>query len=250
MKFGEESQRLRDAIAPAFATCDSLEMCAQLFTRRIYEEYAQSAVLVRLFATLRFEQLQSKDRSIARDFAEQLDPGTHISDSSHVLTLLGTYGVEPRWRKRTLSRGHRAIPLLSHMFVAEIPMIARLLGEIGFDELGRSNSAWQYVRRVAGDSGLFFVGDARTATDERGRRIIPATDFIDAHNVRTVFGFGSPGADAASFIAVIVFSRDTLLRSDAQRFATFDETLRVAAAPFVESGAIFSSRDGRRPEPR
>ena len=239
MKLGAEPQRFRDTIASTLDACSSLEEGAQLFARRFYEAYVQSAVLVRVFATFPFSHLSDPDRGSAAEFASRLRADEPIADGTPVLTLVGTYGVAEEWRSRTLSRGHRAIPLVSEAFVAEIPMIARLLTEIGFGDLPRSTSAWQFVRREAGAAGLFFVGDARTATDARGRRIIPATDFVDEYGIATVFGFGSY-ARAETALSVIVFSRDTLLRSDVEPYVELRQTLCAHAARWLDTGARFT----------
>ena len=223
MKLGSGPGRQRELIEREFASCASLQQAAQRFTESFYEAFAESTVLVRVFATLRMEQLTATQQEIVTGFVERLGGSERLDDATDVLTLLGTFGLQDQWRERDGSRDHRAIPLLSDAFVAEIPMIARLLSEIGFPGLRRRSAAWQFVDR---DAGLFFVGDARTATDERGRRIIPAVEFVERYGVKTVFGFGASAGAEPVFLTVIVFSRDILVREQAEPYATLFAAFR------------------------
>jgi hypothetical protein len=235
----DDFERFWSPVATEVGAASSLEGAAQAFCERFYAEFAESAVLVRAFVTLPFAALGQSERDVARTFAERAGHGALLGDATPVLTLLGTYGIEPRWRRRSESRGHLAIPLLSEELVGEIPMIARLLGEIGFPELRPGRDDWQFVKRVGGGDGLFFVGDARTTTDERGRLIIPATEFVDRYGVRSVFGFGGP-YEGATFLSVIVFCRQAILRSSAIRFVPLIEKLRVATQGLLRDGALFA----------
>jgi hypothetical protein len=229
------------SLAELLAPCACLQDAAQVFARRFYEQFSESTALVRVFATLRPWQLGATDLARAREFALATESDAALGAATDVLTLLGTYGARENWRAREASQGHRAIPLLSDASIGEIPMIARLLSELGFPSLQRRSSAWQFVKRRGLEDGLFFVGDARSATDERGRRIIPAIDFVERNGVKTVFGFGGPYPGTQVFLATIVFGRDVLLRSDAERYVALVETFRAATASLVEAGAFFAA---------
>ncbi len=50
-----------------------------------------------------------------------------------VLSLLGTRGEDMRWNDRRNSQGHVGIPLVSADFIDAIPMMSRLLKELGLD---------------------------------------------------------------------------------------------------------------------
>ena len=217
-----------------------LQRAAQTFCERFYAEFAESAALVRVFATLPFSLLPAAENAFARAAAERAGQAALLEPATPVLTLLGTCGVEPAWRERRESRGHLAIPLLSDDVVAEIPMIARLLREIGFPALRSGPADWQFVKRLGGSDGLFFVGDAQTTTDENGRRIIPASDFVERYAIKTVFGFGGPLAGSI-FLSAIVFCRQALMRSNAVRFVPLMEKLRAATEGALRARAIFAS---------
>ena len=226
---------LRDDVSGLPSLCAA----AQVFAERLYADYPTFAALVRVFCTLPLGTLPAEERAFAERFLEGTAEKTQIGAGTPVLTLLGTRGIEPRWSERTHSHGHRAIPLPSNAFIGEIPMIARLLGETGFPALEGGGANWQFVRKVSDSDGLFFVGDARTTTDERGRRIIPATDFVERYGIKTVFGFGGPYENRATFLSVIVFCRRTLLRSDAAKFIPLMNEFRSATTRLEREGAVF-----------
>jgi hypothetical protein len=222
------------------AAAPTLEAAAQLFCDRFYATFVDFTVLVRVFGTFSYGELTDADRTFAGTYLARDGEAPQVDDRTPVLTLLGTRGIEEAWCSRLTSRDHRAIPLLSDEFIDDIPMLARLLGEIGFPRLANS-AAWQFVTRDTIDvNGLFFVGDARTSTDERGRHIIPSTNFVERYGVKTVFGFGGPYTAAPTFLTAIVFARRPLARSQAARFAPFIGDLKAATRQQVDRGAIFS----------
>jgi hypothetical protein len=240
MRLAYGPAKFHASLAGLLAPCERLQDASQVFARHFYEQFAESTVLLRVFATLRGSQLGAADLAFAREFAPATETGPELGAATDVLTLLGTFGARENWRAREASQGHRAIPLLSDASIGEIPMIARLLGELGFPSLQRRNSTWQFVKRRGREDGLFFVGDARSATDERGRRIIPALDFVERYGVKTVFGFGGPYPGTQVFLATIVFSRDVLLRSDAERYVALVEIFRANTASLVDAGDFFA----------
>jgi hypothetical protein len=221
--------------------CASIEALAQRFTHRFYDYFVESTVLVRTFATLRCERLPEHERAFVGAIAAQADSAQELTDATDVLTLLGTRGARPQWNARSESRGHLAIPLLSEAFVGEIPMIARMLGETGFVPLFGGRARSQYVTRAGeGADGLFFVGDARMTTDERGRLIIPAADFVEEHGVKTVFGFGGSYPSAHTFVTTIVFCRESIARQTASNFTTLGRDFKAHSEDLLRRDAVFA----------
>jgi hypothetical protein len=229
-----------DGLESELSSMPTLADAAQQFCDRFYRTFQDFSVLVRIFGTFAYGELPPADRAFAGTFLTRTGTPPSLDDHTPVLTLLGSRGIEAAWGSRSTSLDHRAIPLLSDEFVDDIPMIARLLGEIGFPRLGSSPSSWQYVSRDTIDvNGLFFVGDARTATDERGRHIIPSVNFVERYGVKTVFGFGGPYTATPSFLTAIVFARRTLPRAATARFAPFIGDFKAATRGQVDRGAIF-----------
>jgi hypothetical protein len=235
--------RFSDVFDSELAEAPTLEAAAQLFCERFYATFADFTVLVRIFGTFSYGQLPGADKDFAGTYLARSGAAPQLEAGTPVLTLLGTRGIEEAWCSRTASRDHRAIPLLSDEFVDEIPMIARLLGEIGFPRLA-NRAAWQFVTRDTVDvNGLFFVGDAHTTTDERGRHIIPSTNFVERYGVKTVFGFGGPYTAAPTFVTAIVFARRALARAQTSRFAPLIGDFKAATRSQVDRGAIFSGSE-------
>ena len=153
---------------------------------------------------------------------------------------MGTRGALPEWNDRTLSRGHVGIPLASAEFVDAIPMIARLLSEFGLAIEGMEGGGARIVRGKVGNlSGMFYVGDARTETDDQGRLVISAQDFVAEHGVRTVFGFGGAYMLERSYVAVILFARENVAAERARELAPLSSALKAATMRLVDQGRFF-----------
>lgn len=205
-------------MAQELSGAETVEAAAQRFCDMLYATFEESVVLVRVFATVRFENLPVT----LRGFVERLVGAraeTVLGPRTPVLTLLGTRGGVPRWNSRHLSEGHVAIPLASAEFVEAIPMIASLVKQlgIGIDDAQDIETAivTQSLGRVA---GVFYVEDAEEAVDSKGRRIIAAREFVREHGVKTVFGFGGAYALTGTFVVTVVFTRETVARGQAERF--------------------------------
>ncbi len=199
-----------------------------------------SVVLARVFATAELHQLPAADRAFVERFAASVGGGEELTDATPVLSLLASRGVETAWNDRRRSRDHLGIPLLSERFIAEIPMIARLLSEIGFTPAWRGDDSGFVTKTFANVNGIFYVADARTALDDRGRNIIPSTEFVERYGIRTVFGFGGSYLGRHMFISAIVFCREEIARSQAIRFIPLIGSLKAATTRLVNRGAIFS----------
>jgi len=153
---------------------------------------------------------------------------------------MGTRGLEPEWNDRTASRAHVGIPLASAEFVDAIPMISRLLSELGIAIGGMDGGGAQIVRSKVGNlSGMFYVSDARTETDDQGRLILSAQDFVEEHGVRTVFGFGGAYMLERSYCAVILFARETIEADHAHELAPLSSALKAATMRLVDQGRFF-----------
>jgi hypothetical protein len=221
--------------------CTTLEEAAQRFCDLFYGAFTDTT-LVRVFGTVPLGRLGRRELAFIDALIAREPRPMRLGQNDPVLTLFGTRGIEPAWCSREASTGHLAIPLASEEFVAEIPMLARLLSELGFGSLGARNGSWQFVSRVpAGSDGLFFVGDARTATDERGRLIIPAAEFVERYHVRSVFGFGGEVAGQSMMLSTIVFSRGVLAREEAAAFVPLFGRLRDATRAVLERQAWFAT---------
>ena len=113
----------------------SLEDAAQTFAKQIYDTFVESTVLARVYATVPFERLPAAHQKFVTELASSKSALARLDALTPVLSLVGTYGAEPSWCDRHQSKAHVGIPLIDTKFVEAIPMVARLLQELGVDPL-------------------------------------------------------------------------------------------------------------------
>jgi hypothetical protein len=214
---------------------ESVQEAAQLFVEDITRSFP-SVVLGRLFLVLPFSLIPASERERVTQ-ATQGD--RRLVATTRVLSLLGTSGRQGEWRDRARSKGHLAIPLFDRAFVHEIPMLASLLSALQVDFAGLADGRPIASKLMLGGlNGKFLVTDAQTSTDELGRFIIPARDFVAAHRVRTVFGMGGSYVDGT--LAVAVFFTDELLDPlVVDRFPTLISNFKMATSSLLAAGRIY-----------
>lgn len=219
----------------------TLEAAAQEYTRIVYEALGDSIVLLRMFVTVPYRSLPPSNQAFVRALGESASASNQISDDTLVLSLLGTMGVEPAWCDRHKSTSHVGIPLVSREFVAEIPMISRMLKQfgVGLDWIGRDDVA--IVGRTFGvQSGVFYVPDAATGVDSRGRKIIPAQDFVAGYGIKTVYGIGGGYVGTPVFTAIIAFCRELIDEARVEGLRTHIARFKAETSGLVEAGSIFA----------
>lgn len=212
------SIRIKDDIN----NCDYMEDAASKFTNAIFHEFSKSFVLSRLFVTIPFYDLPDKNKKFVEKLAESKGILSQLIDNTPVLSLLGTCGRNKTWNSRTNSEGHIGIPLISESFIDSIPMMSRLLKELGINLDWLENFDTDIVKKKMGNiSGLFYVENAATATDENGRKIISAQDFVTKYNVKTVFGMGGYSSTGKKYVVMINFLDRQLPDKGAQLFMRY-----------------------------
>jgi hypothetical protein len=232
MRFDEVTSATIDTLETRVAAelpgLDTLEAAAQRFCDLLYETFAETSVLVRVFATVPFGMIPARNRAFVAGLAGPR-AGAVLLPKTPVLSLLGTRGKEPRWNSRHLSEGHVGIPLASAEFVDAIPMIASLVKQLGVAIEAADEVETGIVTSSLGKAaGVFYVDDAATASDSKGRRIIAARDFVDTYGVKTVFGFGGAYALTGTFVVAVLFTSETLPRSQAERFMRLANQLKAS----------------------
>ena len=216
----QDFRALQDAIATAVQVSSTLEKASQAYTQVIYEAFKESVVLVRQFATAPYQGLPPESRAFVNQLAGEKGLKQALRNETLVLSLLGTSGVRPEWNRRSQSRGHLGIPLLSAKFIDAIPMMSRLLKELGLGlDWIDQHDADVVVKTMGSMSGVFFVKDAASEVDHSGRKIIAAQDFVKTHGVKSVFGFGGAYLGTHTFAVTILFLRETIEKNKAEQFA-------------------------------
>jgi len=203
---------------PRLGKARALEDAAQTLAEAVVGQFSDSVTLARVFVTLPFEGLPPDVHTFAQTLAEGAHVESELRPDTRILSLVGTSGKEPEWNDRRRSKGHVGIPLSSARFVAGIPMISRLLKELGVPIEWIDRRDTEIVTKKLGDvSGLFHVDNAVEATDHEGRKIIAAQDFVREYRIRSVFGVGGAYV-GGNIVVLIVFCHDAVPRRAAERF--------------------------------
>jgi hypothetical protein len=226
-------QALQGGIRPEQVT---LESAARIWTDVVYTSLGSAVVLARVFAVVSAGALPSAERAYARARAAQA--GHTLAEDSQVLALMATRGTRPAWNERHRSLDHRAVPLASPDYVASVPMIASLLGDLGAELRPQPEGKATWVCGT-GTIGTFYVFDARTSVDARGRLTIPSREFVHEHDVRTVLGVGGTVRGGTLF-AMILFARQHVTRSVAVRLVPVATDFASLVQDAVDGGRIFA----------
>jgi hypothetical protein len=230
---------LIDDITEKTKSCKTLEEAAQTVTDVLYEEFSDSIVLARLFGTVPLGKLPVANRSFVAELADSQGITDLIKDETLILSLLGTRGAEVAWNDRRRSEGHVGIPLASADFIDKIPMMSRLLKEVGLDLDWIDRQEAITIKTFAGLSGVFYVPDARTAVDDQGRKIISAQDFVRDNDIKTVFGLAGSYPLKKTFVTLIIFCRETLQKPQVDRFLLLMSSFKAKTTSLASSGAVF-----------
>lgn len=232
---------LQDRLRGAVQDATALDGASQSFAKTMAEEFKET-VLARVFSTVTFGVLPETTRTFVSQRAREGKIESLMKPETPVLCLMGTFGVEPEWRQRALSKRHLGIPLASEGFTRSLPMISALLSQVGFDPLGsREETSGIRVDQLLGGegAGVFHVEDARSAIDSQGRKVIASQDFVAAYGIKTVYGMGGCWPDG-SFVTCIVFTREQLDRTTIRRVAPVLSVFRAVTTPLVARGRYFA----------
>jgi two-component system, NtrC family, sensor kinase len=212
----------------------SMEAVSTRMVRMLFDEVVadgvRACVLVRAYTTQPLGVLEPELQRVARQ-----GDGRDANDRTKCLTLLASAGSEREWNSRHDSRRHRAIPLSSAEAVERLPMVARLVGQLGLDV----DSLLAADDRVIMDLqqrtfNVFYVPEAA------GSPHIPdQAEFVMKYGVRSVLGFGSV-LPSGELFAVILFSRAQIPPETAQQFQPLALAAKLAVLPYT-AGPIFEA---------
>lgn len=218
-----------------------LEEAAQELASALYATFSDSVVLARVYVTVPFEGLPANNQTFVRNLADSAGAAARLQATTPVLSLIGSHGQETTWRDRRNSQGHVGIPFISADFVSAIPMIARLLHELGVpSDWIDSHDTEMLIQTIGRSTGLFYVENAAEAVDQQGRKIIAAQDFVSGYKVQSVFGTGEAYA-GGQMLVMVVFCRDFVSRAAAECFLALTNLFTSKTTSVVSAGRIFST---------
>ncbi len=121
--------------------------------------------------------------------------------------------------------------------------MARLLSDLKVDIEGLTQLN-QQDKKITSDvfgkfQGMFFIDDAAVDEDEQGRKIIAAQDFVEEHNIKSVFGFGGQASMDGSYCVVVVFTDTELTNQKARLNLVLNNTIRKVIKPYFDNKKIF-----------
>jgi hypothetical protein len=233
-------RELQEGLKARIRTASTVEAAAQTFTDILAEEL--DLALARVYATLELQSLPPFNREFVVNRAQEAKVESLLKPDTLVLSLLGTRGARPEWNHPSRSKRYLGVPLVSDTFLSSMPMFSALLSELGVgpEWLTRRAQGVPIDQLLGGEpSGIFHVASPRTALDSRGRRIIPAQDFIAEQRVATVFGIGGTWPNG-HLTACIVFTRDPVDRNTVRRLAPMLGVFRAATTTLAMAGKYFA----------
>ena len=202
----ESSPFIANQMQSCLKDCRSLEEAAQKYIDKIYKEFEKSLVLLRMFFSVPYSKLPRLNQKFVTNLVEEKGISFELKNDTPVLSLIGTRGKESEWNEWRKSKGHIGIPLVSAEYIDAIPMVSRLLSDLGLKLNFLKNSDSGLDVDVSGDiAGIFFVENAKEYTDSKNSKIIPMQDFVEAFNVYTVFGIGGRYMLGSNNIVSIIF---------------------------------------------
>lgn len=226
-------------LEPRVERATVLEEAAQELVTALQTKFDESVVIARTFVTVPFENLPPSNKEFVINLAKSAGAEADLKDTTPVLSLIGTYGQEANWKDRHKSKGHIGIPLISSAFVGAIPMISRLLNELGVPlEWTDSHDAKVIIKTIGSSTGLFFVEDAASAMDSQGRKVIVAQDFVSDYKVRSVFGTGGAYL-SGQMLVLVLFCRDVLSRNITEQFMEVANLFKAKTLSLATPTTVF-----------
>ena len=207
-----EDYELKLKVMPVIDNCSCVQDFAQQFVDTLFKRYREILVLLRLFITVRYDQLPEEDRSFVDERGRATNTTELIHGGTPIFTLFATSGQKSEWNARSLSAHFRCIPLASTAFISSLSMLSRQLESVGFDLTLIDD--WEIKVAATGRAdqfrGTLHIQDAAIDRDEQGRMIVPKQDFVAANGVKSVFGFGSGYSNCPSMVTLFAFTNREL----------------------------------------
>lgn len=228
------------------SSCDSAQEIARKFVDVVYERFCDSLVLLRLFTTVRYDQLPEEDRRFVDGRGRATNTLHLIHDATPIFTLLSTRGERPEWNDRSSSSFFRCIPLASTAFIASLSMLSRQFESVGFD-LGLIDD-WEAKVTSTGRAdqyrGMLYVGDSAADRDPQGRMVVPKQEFVASNGVKTSLGFGSGYVGHPTLVTLFAFTNEYVEPDIVRPLTTLLDSYMNVSEELVRQGKIFQEQFG------
>jgi two-component system NtrC family sensor kinase len=220
----------------------SMEETSNRIVRYFYEnlrsrDRAKSdCVLVRLFKIHPYSELETPLQAFARQKLQHNTP----DPQTKCLTLMATVGQKARWNSRLSSFKHQVIPLVDEKTIDRLPMIARLIEQLGLErKMIVQPQPEELLELHQKTFNVFYIPDAISSPD------IPDKEgFVIPHAIQSVLGFGGL-LPSGNLFAVILFLKTQIPQSTAEMFSSLAFNIKAALLPF-EGGIVFDpTREGK-----
>lgn len=236
-----ELERLTEEIE-ALRNSANLEAAAQAFASALYDRFQKTFLLVRLFASVRFDGLPKHDQRLVEDKALAFGATVPVPIGTPVLALLGTRGCQPDWNIRQRSQRFRCLPLFSSRYVGSLSMLCLQLEAMGLAP--STLDSWEAGVTAAGRAdqwaGWVHIANPAADRDRQGRMAVPAQDFVAAHGVKSVIGAGAGYKHHPTLLTLFTFCAEPTDPALGGPMQGLVEAFRTATEPLVQAGAIFA----------
>lgn len=221
------------------AAASTMEEAARGIVRHLHEVFVtndkvptKASVLVRFYKTHAYQALDETRRHFIEASNSSVRPTTPC------LSLLATCGDEPAWNEVTQSKGHLVIPLRDRSSIAALPMVERLLQELGVDLESIFNREHDSVLHgVQRTCDIFHVSEAK------GSPYIPAQrEFVEKYGIKSVIGFGATLPTGDLFV-ILLFSRAKISQDVLALFKTLALAVRIAVLPLARRVFVGAKED-------
>ncbi len=235
----EDVSALRSRVEEELKEIGTFQQASQKFIDILYEDLIASAVLFRVFATVELEKLPEKEKDFALDLARARGFLSELQPKTQVVTLLGSRGKRPKWNHRLRSERHLAIPLTSASFIKTIPMVSRLMGDMGTGlEWVQKQERNMIVTSMGRMARVLYVEDALETRTGDGFDVIPDRSFVTENRVRTVLGLGGAYLNG-TIVAVVLFTSELVAQDRVEKLMPVMHGFKIATMKAVMQGRIF-----------
>jgi hypothetical protein len=232
-------ESLRRKVETGLKDCSSVQAAAQKFVEILFDELSESAVLFRVFSTVALGALPARDQSFARELARERRSDEELDEKTTVVALLGTRGKRAGWNDRYNSERHLAVPLTRASFIKTIPMLARLMSDMGTGlDWVEKQGLHMVVRSVGQMARVLYVEDARKAVTSDGFMIVSDQDFVVQHGVKTVIALGGAYLDR-TVVGIVLFTRELIPQDRVEKMLPLVHAFKTATMKDVMQARIF-----------